>query len=163
MANEARTRRTDRQSDLRLLLGASVAVLIGGLVVAAAILAVTSDGALPDIRKPQPFGSAVDVAKKVREGGPVNIAGLSGDDGFWITSEGGSPVALLVQQPGPPRCTLRWRGSLDTFTCDNRPVKVADLARFRSFTSRTGTTKGLYMVELKKVLPAPAAAGSAGG
>lgn len=163
MANDARKRRTDRQSDLRLLLGAAVAVLIGGVVVAAAILAVTSGGALPDIRRPQPFGSAADIGKKVQEGGPINMAGLSGDDGFWVALEHGERVALLVDQPGPPPCTLRWRGSKGTFTCNDRPVKIANLARFRSFTSRTGPTKGLYMVELKKVLPAPAGAGSAGG
>ncbi len=162
VANQARKRRTDRQSDLRLLIGAAVAVIIGGIVVAAAILAVTSGGALPDIRKPQPFGSAADIGKKVKEGGPINMAGLSGDDGFWVALEHGERVALLVDQPGPPPCTLRWRGSKGTFTCNDRPVKTANLARFRSFTSRTGPTKGLYMVELKKVLPAPEGAASAG-
>ena len=141
--------------DLTILLGATIAVVVAGILVAAAILAVTSRGKLPSTKVAQPFGLASDIQSKVREGGPVAMAGLSSDDGFWVAIEDHKLVTLPVAQPAPNRCTLRWRGSKNSFTCDDRKVKVADLARFRSFTEPSGPRKGLLMVELRKVLPPP--------
>jgi hypothetical protein len=145
-----------RKSDLRLLLGATIGVIIGGVIIAAAILAVTSRGKVPSTRKPVAFGLATAVRQNVEEGGPVNIAGASGDTGFWVALEHGALVALPVNQPAPLSCTLRWRGSQDTFTCDGKRVTSEQLARYRSFVSRSGSTKGLYMVALRDVQPAPA-------
>jgi hypothetical protein len=144
-----------RRSDIKLLLGSAVGVILGGIVIAAAILAITSRGKAPDVRVPQPFGLASSIHDNVRQGGPINIAGLSGDDGFWVAVEHHRLVALLVKQPQPHACTLRWRGSKDTFTCDDRPVSSRNLARYRSFIQRSGPNKGAYMVALRDVLPAP--------
>jgi hypothetical protein len=150
-------RPSQRRGDLRLLLGAAVGVILGGVIVAAAILALTARGGHePDIRKPVPFGSGTAIHEQVRQGGPVNIAGLSGDDGFWVAVEDHQLVALLVKQPRPADCTLRWRGSKDTFTCDDRPVSSRQMARYRSFVQQTGGLKGFYMVALRDVLPPPA-------
>jgi len=148
---------SQRRGDLRLVLGATVGVLLGGVIIAAAILALTSRGGSgPDIKKPVPFGLESAIHKQVREGGPVNIAGLSGDDGFWVAVEDHELVALLVKQPQPASCTLRWRGSKDTFTCDDRPVSSRQMARYRSFIQKSGDLKGSYMVALRDVLPPPA-------
>jgi hypothetical protein len=152
-----------RRGDIKLLLGAAVGVLLGGVVIAAAILAVTSRGGTPNLKRPVPFGLESDVHARVREGGPVNIAGLSGDDGFWVGIEDHKLVALLVKQPKPDACTLRWRGSKDTFTCDDKPVASRNMARYRSFTSHSGPTKGAWMVALYDVEPAPAGPPSSGG
>jgi hypothetical protein len=146
-----------RKSDLRLLLGATIGILLGGVIIAAAILAVTSRGAVPSTRKPIAFGLATAVHENVKKGGPVNIAGASGDTGFWVALENGKLVALLVHQPKPQSCTLRWRGSLDSFLCDGRKVAIGDLARYRSFVSKSGPTEGLYMVALRDVQPGPGA------
>ncbi len=145
----------DRRRDLTILLGATIAVIVAGILVAGAILAVTSRGKLPSTKVAQPFGLASDIKKKVREGGPIAMAGLSGDTGFWVGIEDRELVTLPVAQPAPNRCTLRWRGSKDSFTCDDRKIAVADLARFRSFVEPSGPRKGLLMVELRKILPAP--------
>jgi hypothetical protein len=149
-----------RTSDIRLLLGATIGVLLAGVIIAAAILAVTSRGAVPSTRKPIAFGLASAVHDNVKKGGPVNIAGASGDTGFWVALEHGKLVALLVHQPKPKSCTLRWRGSKNAFLCDGRKVAVADLARYRSFVSKSGPTEGLYMVALRDVQPAPGATGT---
>jgi hypothetical protein len=149
-------RASQRRSDIRLLLGGAIALLVGGILVAAAILAITARGKVPNVKVPQPFGLAVAVHQQVKEGGPINIAGLSGDDGFWVAVEHHQLVALLVHQPKPGACTLRWRGSKNTFTCDDRPVKSQSMARYRSFVQKHGPRKGLFMVELRKVLPASA-------
>ncbi len=148
-------RQSQRRSDIRVLLGAAIAVVVGGILIAAAILAIPSRAKLPNAKVALPFGLAADIHMKVREGGPVNIAGLSGDDGFWVTTEHHQLVARLVAQPKPAACTLRWRGSKNTFPCDNQPVQSVNLARYRSFTQARGPRKGLFMVELRKVLPAP--------
>lgn len=153
---------SQRRSDIRLLLGAAIGLIIGGILVAAAILAVTSRGKAPNVKVPLPFGLASDIHMKVREGGPINIAGLSGDDGFWVGIEHHQLVALLVTQPKPASCTLRWRGSKNTFTCDDRPVASANLARYESFIQKNGPRKGLYMVKLRTVLPPPAGPPSTG-
>lgn len=154
---------SQRRGDAKLLLGAGIAVLLGGLVIAAAILAITARGTAPNIKVPLPFGLESDIYDRVRQGGPVNIAGLSGDDGFWVAIEDHGLVALLVKQPRPHRCTLRWRGSKNTFTCDDRPVSSRNMARYRSFTSHHGATKGSLMVALRDIEPAPAGPPSTGG
>ena len=131
-------------------------MIVGGILVAAAILAVTARAKMPNVKVALPFGSATDIHKRVRDGGPVYIAGLSSDDGFWVALEHGRLVALLVHQPKPASCTLRWRGSLHTFTCDNRPVQSRQLVRYASFTRRGGAPNDPFMVKLRTVLPAPA-------
>ena len=154
---------SQRRSDIRLLLGSAIALIIGGILVAGAILAITSRGKAPDVRVPLAFGLASDIRMKVHDGGPINIAGLSGDDGFWVAIEDHQLVALLVNQPKPSACSLRWRGSKNTFTCDDRPVKTVNLARFRSFVRKRGPQQGLFMVRLRTVLPAPAGPTRIGG
>jgi len=149
------TRPTQRRSDIKLLLGSAIAVLLGGVVIAAAILAITAGGGAPSTKQPIAFGSETDIHSLVRGGGPYNIAGLSGDDGFWVALEDHQVVALLVKQPKPNSCTLIWKGSKDTFECDGKPVSSRNMARYETFTGRSGANKGQYMVRLRKVLPGP--------
>jgi hypothetical protein len=152
-----------RRSDIKLLIGAGVGVLLGGVVIAAAILALTARGTGPNVKVPLPFGLESSIHDDVRQGGPINIAGLSGDDGFWVAIENHRLVALLVKQPKPQSCTLRWRGSKDTFTCDDQPVGSRNMARFRSYTAHHGPNKGAFMVALREVEPAPDGPPGTGG
>jgi hypothetical protein len=69
----------------------------------------------------------------------------------------------LVKQPKPNACTLLWRGSKDTFTCAGTPVSSRNMARYRSFTGRTGVNKGAFMVRLRDVLPGPDGPPGGGG
>ena len=71
------SRPSQRRSDIRLLLGSAIALIIGGILVAGAILAITSRGKAPNVRGPLAFGLASDIRMKVHDGGPINIAGLS--------------------------------------------------------------------------------------
>jgi hypothetical protein len=157
------TRPQQRRSDIKLVLGATVGVLLGGVVIAAAILAVTARGGAPTTKRPIPFGSEVDIHARLRDGGPYNIAGLSGDDGFWVAIEDHRVVALLVKQPKPHACTLIWRGSKDTFTCDGKPVSSRSMARYETFTGRSGANKGQFMVRLREVVPGPDGPPGTGG
>ena len=38
------------------MIGATVGILLGGVIIAAAILAITSGGGVPNVRKPLAFG-----------------------------------------------------------------------------------------------------------
>jgi hypothetical protein len=51
---------------------------------------------------------------------------------------------------------VKWRASKDSFVCGNRKIPMDRLARYRSFVSKSGPTKGLYMVALRDVQPGPA-------
>jgi len=152
-----------RRSDIKLLIGSAIAVLLGGVVIAAAILAITSGGGAPSTKRPIPFGSEADIHARIRDGGPYNIAGLSGDDGFWVAVEDHQVVALLVKQPKPDACTLIWRGSRNTFECDGKPVSSRNMARYKTFTGTAAANKGQYMVRLRDVVPGPDGPPATGG
>ena len=148
-----------RRGDIRLVIGATFAIVVAGLLVAGLILVVTGRPKTPGNEKPIRFGFAKSLAAKVREGGPVAFAGTSGDDGFWLALEHGRLVPLLVRQPGPPACVLRWRGSRDTFTCDGRSVTIGSLVRYSNEIPKRGDDKGIFLVNLRHVTPAPDAPG----
>lgn len=148
---------SSRRGDLKLVIGATFAVVVVGLLVAAAILVVTGRSKTPGNEKPIRFGFAKSLTTKVRDGGPVVFAGTSGDDGFWLALERGRLTALLVRQPGPPPCSLRWRGSRDTFTCDGHPVRTTTLARYSTEIPAHGDDQGIFLVDLRHVESRPAA------
>ena len=91
-----------RRSDTKLIIRATAAVLVAGLVIAAAILLVTGRAKTPGLDKPIPFGIASSLRAKVREGGPILLAGTTGDTGFWLTFEDGHLVALDLKKPKEP-------------------------------------------------------------
>jgi hypothetical protein len=148
-----------RKGDTRVIVLASLGVLVFGLVVAGVILAVTGRAKTPVIRGPIPFGVANSIRQKAKDGGPFAYAGNRGDDGFWVTVEGGKLVALKIQKPGVKGCNVVWRGSKDTFVdCNGNPVRVNQLARYPTSTPKTGRNKGLFLVDLSRTIPAPAPA-----
>jgi hypothetical protein len=134
-----------------------MAVLVAGLLVAAAILLVTGRAKTPKPTKPIPFGVARSVRQLVEDGGPVPYAGTSGDDGFWVAIEDGKLVALVVQQPDLG-CNTKWRGSIDSFVCGGEKVRSTELERYKVVIPTSGDRKGNFLVDLRTVLPAPDAA-----
>jgi hypothetical protein len=147
---------TERRSDTKLLIGATVAVLVAGLIIAAAILLVTGRAKTPGLDKPIPFGIASSLRAKVKEGGPILFAGTTGDTGFWLILEDGRLVALDVQKPTEKTCNIKFRSSLDAFTdCHGRKVTPESMARFRTSVPKRGDQKGFFLVDLRHLDPAP--------
>jgi hypothetical protein len=144
-----------RARDTRLLIGATAAVIVAGLLVAAAILLVTGRAKTPKPTKPITFGVAASLRTKVEDGGPFAYAGTSGDDGFWVAIEDGRLIALVVRQP-QLGCNVKWRGSVDSFTCGDRKVRSRQLQRYRVIVPDRGDRKGQFLVDLRDVQPAPA-------
>ncbi len=146
-----------RKGDTRVIVVATLGVLVFGLVVAAAILLITGRAKTPQIKGSIPFGVASSIRQKAKDGGPFAYAGNRGDDGFWIAIENGRLVALKIQKPGTKSCNVIWRGSKNTFVdCNGHPVRMDQLARYVTRVPKTGHDKGLLMVDLTRVLPPPA-------
>lgn len=148
-----------RTGDTRLLLGATAAVIVAGVLVAVAILLVTGRAKTPEPTDPVTFGVAKSLREKVATGGPVAYAGTTGDDGFWVAIENGQLVALVVQQPALG-CNVKWRGSVDSFTCGDRKVDSRDLERYRVVIPARGEEKGRFLVDLRDVQAPPGRASS---
>lgn len=143
-----------RKGDTRLVVGATAAVIVAGVLVAIAILLVTGRAKTPAPDGPITFGIAKTLRQKVADGGPVAYAGTRGDDGFWVAIEDGRLVALVVQQPRLG-CNVKWRGSVDSFTCGGEKVDSTDLDRYRVVIPKRGDQKGRFLVDLRDVQAPP--------
>ena len=145
-----------RRGDTRILIVATVAVVVAGLVIAAAILLVTSRAKTPAVTGPIPFGYAKSLKAKVKTGGPVAYAGTTGDTGFWLAIERGDLVALKIRRPGTAGCNVRWAGSVDSFLdCNGKRVRTDQLARYPTEIPTRGGDKGILLVDLRHTIPAP--------
>jgi hypothetical protein len=148
---------TSRRSDTRVMILAALAVVVAGLVIAAAILLVTGRAKTPAIKGSIPFGLASSLRQKAKDGGPFAFAGDSGDTGFWIALEHGKLVALKIRKPGTRDCNVVWRGSINTFVdCNGKPIRMDQLARYPTRIPKTGGDKGVLLVNLSANEPAPA-------
>jgi hypothetical protein len=145
-----------RRSDTRVLLLATLAVVLVGLLIAGAILAVTGRAKTPEIRGQIPFGFAKSLETKAKLG-PFAFAGDTGDSGFWIALEDGELVALKIRKPGTANCNVAWRGSRDTFEdCNGDPIGMDQLARYPTEVPKRGDQKGVLLVDLDGDIPPPA-------
>jgi hypothetical protein len=146
-----------RRSDTKVLVIATIAVIVGGLVIAAAILLVSGRAKTPALlTKPVPFGVAKGMKQTISDGGPVAFAGTTGDTGFWLALEDGKLVALQVKRPGTKDCNVRWKGSVDSFVdCNGNKVRIDQLARFPIEIPTKGPHKGQLLVDLRHTDPPP--------
>jgi len=154
-----RPSRTSR-SDRTLLLVTGGAVIVAGLLVAGVMLLATrSGGKVP----PGPFalGSAMGLAENVRDEGPVFYADPTGRSaGVWVDLEGGRLVALRVHDPSTD-CTVKWKAPRDGESvghyvdCHGKHLTSEQVPRYASEVPTTGARKGLLLVDVRDVLPAP--------
>ncbi len=147
-----------QRSDTKLLLVATGAVIVAGLLVAAVLLLATSRASSPT--KPGPFdaGVAASIRHELKDGGPYFVADpFGGDRSILLALEGGKIVALSDVLPGTKDCRVRWRGSINSFVdCHDHKVKSTDLARFRAEIGLTGNKKGELLIDVRHKDPAPA-------
>jgi hypothetical protein len=146
------------RSDTKLLLVATAAVVLAGLLVAAVLLFATSRSKSPTKYGPFDAGVAAAIKKDVKDGGPYFVADpFGGDRSILYAIEDGKVVALSDVKPGTTSCRIRWRGSIDSFVdCHDHKVKSAQLARYRAEVGQTGATKGELLIDLRHKEPAPA-------
>jgi hypothetical protein len=118
-----RTRR-QRNADVKLMLGATVAVLLAGFVIGAGIFVAADSGGDRVSCGRLPVGSADAVREEVERSPTFQTGG--GSCGFWLAIDEGDIVAYRVEQPSG--CALKYEG--DHFECGSESVAVTDLAQY---------------------------------
>ena len=109
--------------DIKVLAGATVAVLLVGFFIAGAILVTTRGGGGIQCGQLN-IGLASDVRNNLQNGPYFQTGG--GDCGFWLALDNSDIVAYKAVQPSG--CTLVLK--LDHWACDSRTVPVAGLAQY---------------------------------
>ena len=150
-----------QRSDTKLLLVATGAVIVAGLLVAAVLLLATSRANSPT--KPGPFdaGVAASIHRELKSGGPYFVPDpFGGNRSILLALEDGKIVALSDTLPGTHDCRVKWKGSVSSFVdCHGDKLESTELARYRAEIGLTGNQKGELLVDLRHRNPAPAPAG----
>lgn len=115
--------RRQRNADVKLILAATVAVLLAGGLIAIGLLVATDDSSRTHCGR-LPAGSADELRREL-EGGPFFQTGGEGCS-FWLSLDQGDIVAYKVDQPSG--CSLQpqqgeWR-------CGSDVVDVSELATY---------------------------------
>ena len=129
-----------RRSDLKIVAGATVAVLLAGFFIAGALLVATRGGK-STVCTPLPLGHVTDVRKDLESGGPYFRSG-GASCGFWLALDDGDIVAYKTRQRG---CTLVLKRA--GWQCGGRIVDAASLLQFPVTIQRIGDTDSV-IVEL---------------
>jgi hypothetical protein len=147
------------RSDAKLLLVATGAVILAGLLVAAVLLLATGRASSPTKYVAFPAGDAIAIRKDLKKGGPFFYPDpFGGNRNILLALEDGKVVALSDVKPGTKDCRVRWRGSINSFVdCNDEKVQSTQLARYQSEVGKIGDNEGELLVDLRRRLPAPAA------
>jgi len=113
-----------RSSDIKLIAGATVAVLMAGLLIAGGLLVATRGSkslVCPELN----VGSATDIRRTLQNGGPYPQTG-GGSCTFYLALVDGDIVAYKVKQPSG--CTLLLKR--DHWECGGATIDATDLAQY---------------------------------
>jgi hypothetical protein len=148
------------RSDAKLLLVATGAVVLAGVLVAAVLLLATGRASSPTTYQPFDAGVASSIKQGLKDGGPYFVPDpFGGNRNLLLALEGGKVVALSDIVPGSKDCRVRWRGSINSFVdCHDDKLKSTDLDRYRTEIGLTGDSKGELLIDLRHREPAPQAA-----
>ncbi len=148
-----------QRSDAKILLVATGAVIVAGLLVAAVLLITTSRAGSPTKYVAFDAGVAASIRKDLKSGGPYFVPDpFGGDRSILLALEAGKVVALADIKPGTTDCRVRWRGSIDSFVdCNDHKLQSTDLARYQTEVGQVGAQKGELLVDLRLRKPAPSA------
>ncbi len=155
----ARENRFDKQ-DLKIIGFATGAVILAGLVVAAVILIGTGRESAQKKAGPFPAGLASAVKSDLKDGGPYFFPDpFGGDKNMLLALEDGRIVALSNIVPNSKSCTVKWKGSQNTFVdCHGDKLKSTELARYASSVGKSGNLKGILLIDPRNLLPPPSPA-----
>jgi len=116
-----------RTSDIKLIVSATIAVVLAGLFIAGGMLIATSSGSKNPTCGQLNLGQAADVRSRLETQGPSFVTG-GADCGFWLALENGDIVASRVHQPSG--CALNLRDRATHWVCGKTTVDAAQLARY---------------------------------
>lgn len=151
-----------RRGETRLLVVTGVLLAAAGLLIGALIFVVSRQGGSPHTYRPFNAGVAVDLARTVREDGPILFPDpFGGDKSTYLALEHGHLVALEITVPGTRDCGVKWRDPAHRFVdCHGDNLTSEDLARYETTVSTAKSTKGALLIDLRRLLPPPAPAGT---
>ena len=128
-----------RSSDIKLIVSATVAVVLAGLLVGGGMLIATRGGG-NIVCRPLNIGSASDIRQKLQSGGPYfQPGGIT--CGYWLALADGNIVAYKVEQP--QNCPLQRKR--DHWQCGSQTVNAADLARYPVSIRIVGQTDSVFV------------------
>jgi len=148
------------RSDAKLLIMATGAVVLAGLLVAAVLLFATGRSSSPTKYEPFDAGVASSIKKGLKDGGPYFVPDpFGGNHNILLALEAGKVVALSDIVPGSKECRVRWRGSINSFVdCHDDKLKSTELDRSRTEIGLSGASKGELLIDLRHRDPAPQSA-----
>ena len=128
-----------RASDIKLIVSATVAVVLAGLFVAGGILVATRGGGNVVCGRLN-IGSATDIRQKLDDGGPYFQSG-GASCGFWLALADGDIVAYKIEQP--QNCVLQLKR--DHWKCGSLTLQPADLAQYPVSIQAIGQTDSVFV------------------
>jgi hypothetical protein len=145
------------RSDAKILLVATGAVVLAGLLVAGVLLLTTSQATSPTKYQPFPAGDAASIKQQLKDGGPYFFPDpFGGNRNILLAIEGGKVVALSDVLPGTTDCRIRWRGSINSFVdCHDDKLRSTELARYLAEIGLVGANKGELLIDLRHREPPP--------
>jgi hypothetical protein len=128
-----------RAADIKLLISATVAVLLAGFFIAGGVfIATNSKGSV--VCGQLNIGSATNVRQTLQNGGPYFQTGGAGC-GFWLALADGNIVAYKVDQP--QNCSLQLKR--DHWECGSQTVPAEGLARYDVSIQTVGQTDSVII------------------
>ncbi len=131
-----------RSSDIKLIVSATVAVVLAGLLIAGGMLIATSSGSNNPVCGQLNLGKASDVRNRLETQGSSFVTG-GASCGFWLALDNGDIVAYRVEQPSGCALNLRDRGT--RWVCGGETMDVAHLARYAVSVQTVGTTDAVIV------------------
>jgi hypothetical protein len=152
------------RSDTRLLIGAGAAAVLAGVLVAVVLLLATSRADSPKKYRPFAAGPETQLRSNLKNEGPFYYPdAFGGKRSILFALEGDQVVALMTHTSGDEECRVRWRGSVDSFVdCRGNRLRSDQIGRYQTTIENQQGTGDVVVVDLRKDLPAPAAAGAPG-
>lgn len=134
-----------RKGDIKVIVGATLAVLFVGFFIFGAMIVTTRGGSGPQCGQLN-IGLASDVRNTLANGPYFQTGG--GRCGFWLALDNGDIVAYKAVQPSG--CTARYKR--DHWDCGGQPVPTGQLARY---PVSIPTVRGVDAVVVNLGTPAP--------
>ena len=145
------------RQDTRILVVATIAVVVAGLFVAAVLLLATGQGGSPKKYEPFNAGAAVDIKNLVKDGGPYYVPDpFGGSRSILFALEDGNVVALSTVVPNTKDCRVRVKDEGKAFVdCHGDRLETTDLARYPTKVQPSSNGTKILYVDLRTLEPAP--------
>jgi hypothetical protein len=130
-----------RSADIKLIVSATVAVLLAGFLIAGAALIATR-GAGNIVCGRLNLGSAADIRKNLQDDGP-SFKTNGSNCGFWLAIANGDIVAYRVKQPSG--CTLQLKDRATRWVCGGRDLDPTALATYAVTIQKFGTVDAVVV------------------